>query len=437
MAWSETPEEFCSKGTRETGNERDMRTNSARVIQRLEEIYRCGSLGDGTHARLAFSKEDILGRKLFMKYFKRLGIEPNIDSAGNITARVDGSDNSLPAILTGSHLDTVPDGGKYDGALGCVAGLEVAETMIEYGIKLRHPFEVTVFTDEEGARFGNGLMGSCAFCGADLSEFKPNDSDKIGVSRKDILESFGVHIDDLGKAARPRDAIRCFIELHIEQGGFLDDSRTSLGVVTAIAGVRRFEITVKGLMNHAGSTMMPGRKDALVAASRFISSIGRIVSLKGGPYSVATVGVITVEPNSINVIPGVCSFSLEIRDQESHIIERIWNEMRRVLSDISEDSDVKCEIRTISSHEPVRMNDAIMNVISASAEDMGIEYLLMPSGAFHDSLVMAGTFPSGMIFIPSANGVSHSPEEFSSASDIQTGCDVLMNTILRLDKSPA
>ena len=418
-----------------------MKTDGARVVARLEEIYRCGELSDGSHSRLAFSKEDQKGREALARHFRDVGIEPFVDPAGNMIARLEGQE-PLPSLLIGSHLDTVPNGGKYDGALGCVAGLEVVETLLASRTRLRHPLEVVVFADEEGARFGSGMIGSSAFSGASLANFSLNATDKEGIRRRDALATWGLNVGDsgdgdkgtqeLGKAARKKETVHCCLELHIEQGGGLFKARVPIGVVTTIAGVKRCEIVVRGQMNHAGSTLMEDRKDALTAAARFIASVPDVVRAHGGEYSVATVGTIAVTPNAVNVIPGSCTFSLEIRDRELAVMERIEEELRCALTKAAEGFD--CDFRPISSHSPVSMNAGVQGAIVEACENEGYAYKLMPSGAFHDSLMLAGAFPCGMIFIPSVNGISHSPEEFSTEEDIQRGCDVLLRSVLRLDE---
>jgi allantoate deiminase/N-carbamoyl-L-amino-acid hydrolase len=368
-----------------------------------------------------------------------LGIESFVDPAGNMIARLEGRE-PLPVILVGSHLDTVPNGGRYDGTLGCVAGLEIVETLLASGTKLRHPLEVVVFADEEGARFGSGMIGSSAFSGASLANFSLTATDREGISRRDALRDWGLNvgegidgIQELRKAARRKETIHCCLELHIEQGGGLFKAGIPVGVVTTIAGVKRCEIVTRGQMNHAGSTLMEDRKDALTAAARFIASIPDVVRAWGGEYSVATVGTIAVHPNAVNVIPGICTFSLEIRDRELAVMERIEDELRRTLSRAAE--GLGYDFTPISSNAPVSMNTGVQDAIVKACEDEGCAYRLMPSGAFHDSLMLAEAFPCGMIFIPSVNGVSHSPEEFSKEEDVQRGCDVLLRSVLRLDKA--
>jgi allantoate deiminase/N-carbamoyl-L-amino-acid hydrolase len=412
-----------------------MRTNGARVVERLEEIYRCGKCENASYSRLAFSQEDRKGRETFAGRFRALGIDPSVDPAGNMIARLEGRE-PLPAIVVGSHLDTVPNGGKYDGALGCAAGLEIVETLLASGKRLCHPLEIVVFADEEGARFGSGMIGSSAFSGASLANFPLAATDKEGISRRDALAAWGLNVGDgddglqeLSKAARKKETVHCCLELHIEQGGGLFKAQIPIGVVTTIAGVLRRKIVTRGQMNHAGSTLMEDRKDALVAAARFIASVPDVVRAQGGEYSVATVGTIAVHPNAVNVIPGSCTFGLEIRDRELAVMERIEAELKRTLANISEDFD----FTPVAFNAPVSMDAEIQNTIVKACEDEGYAYRLMPSGAFHDSLMLAGAFPCGMIFIPSVGGVSHSPEEFSKEEDIQRGCDVLLRSILRLD----
>lgn len=407
-----------------------MKINVQDVIRRLDELYSCGEREEGSPSRVACSPEDIKGREKFKGYFRLLGIAPRTDKAGNLIFRLEGEDPDLPCIITGSHLDTVPDGGKYDGALGCVAGLSVCETLIEAGRKLRHPLEVIVFTDEEGARFGNGMVGSGAFssAGAGLSDA---DRDIYGMTRGEVFKSFGIDTSMLTQAARKSGTVHCFIELHIEQGASLDKSGVPIGLVSSIAGVRRYEVTIIGESNHAGSTLMPDRKDALVTAARFISDVPEKVARHGGAYTVATVGVIRVKPGSVNVIPGECVLSLEIRDQSRELIDLIQEKLRERLTLICE--GFSWDLRQISSHEPAPMTGWVREAIGEACGTLGYRYMEMPSGAFHDSLPISSKFPAGMIFIPSVGGISHSPLEFSREADIEMGCNALLHTILAVD----
>lgn len=413
-----------------------MTINLERVLARLEELYACGAQSDGTHTRLAFTKEDIAGRERFCGYAARWGLTPRLDPAGNLIIRLEGRGGGLPAIAAGSHLDTVPDGGKYDGVLGCVGALEVLELLLESGAALEHPFEVIVFADEEGMRFGKGLLGSSAMCGADVSSFLPEDLDAQGRRRDEVLERFGVRMEHIPQAARPTGALHCFLEVHAEQGGTLEKLGKEIGIVTTIAGVRRLELTVQGTANHSGSTMMADRQDALVAASAFISAVPELVARFGQAYSVATVGYLSVTPNTMNVIPGRCVFTLEIRDQSAETLRLLEAELLQELERVCAAGGATCSARPISAYPPTPMHPAVQREIEAACLQAGVRYERLPSGAFHDALFMARAFPTGMIFVPSVGGISHSPREFSRPEDIRRGLELLLDTVLRLDRLP-
>lgn len=410
-----------------------MKVNGKRAVSRLEEIYQCGKQADGTYTRMAFSEEDVEGRKLFASWAENLGMNCRVDAAGNLIARMEGQDNSLPTILMGSHLDTVPDGGKYDGVLGCVGGLEVCERLKEEGIVPNHPIELIVFTDEEGFRFGKGLTGSSALCGQD-PDIRDSELDIYGEERGKVMQSYGITSADALKAARDPASVHCFVELHVEQGARLYRTNTSVGVVSSIAGVSRYDITVTGEANHAGSTAMADRKDALVAAAGFINKIPEVTTEYGNEFTVATVGTIKVTPHSVNVIPGTCTFSLEIRDQHAQIMSLIEQKLQETLGDICKKYGVSYTFVPTSFHEPAPMSDWVKKNVEDAVKELGIDYSIIPSGAFHDSLIMTSVFPTAMIFVPSEKGISHSRYEYTKDEDIENGCNVLLQTILNVDK---
>ncbi|MEG2016994.1 MAG: Zn-dependent hydrolase [Clostridium sp.] len=411
-----------------------MKINLEKIISHINELYQCGVQEDGTHSRVVYSKEDIRGRETFMEYFMDLGLQPRIDEAGNLIIRMEGRDSTLPAIVMGSHLDTVPDGGKYDGVLGCVGGLCVCETFLENGYKPLHPIEVIVFTDEEGYRFGNGLLGSNAICGVDPM-IHEDDLDMYGEPRSEVMKSYGIKVSEISKAERSEESIHCFLELHIEQGASLDKKGTSIGIVSSIAGVSRYEVVIHGEANHSGSTVMTDRKDALVAAAEFIAQVPMTVETYGKEYTVATVGTIKVSPNSVNVVPGKCVFNLEIRDQEDEMLDLIENKLTEQLKKICEKAVNSFEFRKISYHKPAPMSAWVKGEIEGAIKELGFDYEVVPSGAFHDSLVMTERFNTGMIFVPSVKGISHSRDEFTHEKDIEKGCQVLLNTVLAIDKN--
>lgn len=409
-----------------------MLIDAEKVIIHLEEIYKCGKQSDGTFSRIAYTEEDVKGRELFRSWFEELGISTRIDAAGNMIARLEGKDPALPAILMGSHLDTVPDGGKYDGVVGCVGGLAVCEAMKKSGYVPNHPIEVIVFTDEEGYRFGSGLLGSSAICGVD-SHAKETDVDMYGLERKEVVKSYGIKVEDAWKAKIDPKSVKCFLELHVEQGARLHRGGKSIGVVSSIAGVTRLEIEITGEANHAGSTAMSDRKDALVKAASLIAKIPEIVKKNGTEFTVATVGTIKVTPNSVNVIPGTCTFHLEIRDQDRSVMDAVEKEALAYLTEICEEAGLTVTSQKISDHAPEPMREWVKDIIEATTKELGYDYAVIPSGAFHDSLTMAPVFPTGMIFVPSVGGISHSRYEYTEAEDIRKGCEVLLNTVLKVD----
>lgn len=410
-----------------------MKANIERVVSRLEEIYQCGKQDDGTYTRMAFSKEDVEGRKLFASWAEKLGMTWRIDAAGNLIAHMDGQNNELPVIMMGSHLDTVPDGGRYDGVTGCVGGLEVCEVLKENYVTPKHSIEIIVFTDEEGFRFGKGLLGSSALCGQD-PDISDEDLDIYGEARGDVMKSYGISSKDVMKAKRDRESIHSFIELHVEQGSRLDKSHIPVGVVSTIAGVNRYDVVVTGEANHAGSTAMADRKDALVAAAGFINQVPDITKEYGNEFTVATVGTIKVTPHSVNVIPGTCTFSLEIRDQSAEMMKVIETKLHERLEEICKKYKVTYTFTPTSYHDPAPMSELVRGTIEEAVKELGIAYTVIPSGAFHDSLIMTSVFPTGMIFVPSKDGISHSRYEYTAPEDIENGCNVLINTVLKLDE---
>ena len=411
-----------------------MRADGNRILSRLEELYECGKMPDGTHSRVAYTPQERRGRQLFSEYFRQLGITVFEDAAGNLIARLEGNDQQAPAIVIGSHLDTVLDGGRYDGVYGCVGGLEIVQLLTEQKRKLNHPLEIIVFADEEGIRFGNGMFGSSAFCKASLSELDGQERDIYGMTREEVLKTCGVDLKEAAKAARKKESVLCTLELHVEQGGNLDRRGVPIGVVTSIAGVRRYAVSLTGEANHSGSTKKEDRHDALVAAAKVIGGLPDLVRKLGEEFSVGTVGKITALPGAVNVIPGRCEFLLEFRDSDEAVMERLAVEFQRRLQTVCDGGGLRMKMEHLSSHVPGKMNRQIQEEIAKASERQGLPYLRMPSGAFHDSLWLTQRFPSGMIFVPSVDGISHSPREYTKQEDLENGVNVLLETVLSLDE---
>ena len=404
-----------------------------RITERLEAIYACGKQDDGTYSRIAFSPEDKAGRNLFAGYLNRLGMKVYYDKAGNMIARREGTDPDKKPIMMGSHLDTVPDGGKYDGVFGCVGALEVVEELTQQKEQLQHPLEIIVFADEEGVRFGKGLSGSNAISGLPLTGFSAEDTDVSGMTRGEAMKIYGVKVDSMGEAARRREEVACFLEMHVEQGRNLEKQKKQIGIVTAIAGVSRYLITVKGETNHSGSTMMEDRKDALVGAADLIRRIPRIVREKGSSFAVGTVGKVTVLPGAMNVIPGEVSFTLEVREQTDDKRKEIMEEIFRQLDRICEENGLQYMKKEVADYPCAPMDSHIIEAVEKICEQQKAAYCKLPSGAFHDAMFMTRTFPTGMLFVPSKDGISHSPLEYTAPEDLAAGCRILYEAVKELD----
>lgn len=407
----------------------ELRVNPERIVQRLEELAAFGKNEQGGVSRVAFSEADVQAREYIIGEMIKAGLDVRIDAAGNIIGRREGRDPSLPPILSGSHLDTVPSGGKYDGSAGVLSALECAQALQDYGITTLHPLEVVVFTDEEG-----GLVGSRAMTGT----LTPEALDVISHSGKTVREGIrflGGNPDNLSTAARQEAKIKAFIEVHIEQGGTLELEDVDIGVVEGIVGINWWNVTIEGVANHAGTTPMDMRKDALLAAAHLIIAVNRVVTgMPGG--QVGTVGRIRAEPGAPNVIPGQVVMSLELRDLSADKIQSIFQKIRAEAQTIAAKPGIAITFSPIDATAvPAPTDPAVRRAIAEAAHELGLTFRFMPSGAGHDAQDMAKVAPTGMIFVPSAGGISHSPKEFTRNQDIVNGANVLLHTILKLDSS--
>jgi N-carbamoyl-L-amino-acid hydrolase len=403
------------------------KANAARMNERIIELGKYGTNPQGGVTRLAYSDPDKQGRQYIMGLMKAAGLTVIVDAAGNIIGKRSGRISSLPVIAFGSHIDSVPMGGNYDGDVGVIGALECIELLNESRISTDHPLEVIVFTDEEG-----GLTGSTAMIGG----LKDSDLDHVSNSGKTIrqgITDLGGNVSNLASVVRKRGDLAAFLELHIEQGGILHRENLQIGVVEGIVGIEQGEVTVEGKANHAGTTPMDLRKDAMLEASRFVISVNEIV--RGEPGNqVGTVGRIKAEPGAPNVIPGKVTLSLELRDLSRDKILSIFQKIRARSDMIAKESGVQFSFRSINSNLPAITDKNIQEAIAVTARSLGFTFKKMPSGAGHDSQDMARVAPTGMIFVPSKDGISHSPFEFTSAQDMANGATVLFHTILKLDK---
>ena len=404
--------------------------NETRINQTMQEL---GELGDSPEGmlRVAYSPEDITGRDYAIKMMQEAGLETHIDTAGNIIGRRPGSDDSLPAIAMGSHTDTVPKGGKYDGALGVMAAIEVIRTLEEQGHNTRHPLEVINFTNEEGTRFHRWLVGSRSMSG--LLEQEDLDAvDDDGLSLGPCLADIGGDISRIEEAVRKPGELAAYFELHIEQGPYLDRSGTPIGVVTGITGRAVFEVEIEGKANHAGTTPMSTRRDALVSASKLVLAIQKMAA-EQEICRVSTVGSIKAVPNAVNVIPGSASIGLEFRDTDMEALASAEQELQRITDQAVIDDAVDIDVIRHRFTTSVPITPDMQAMVAEAAENCGFEWESLPSGAGHDAQAVANIAPVAMIFVPSLDGISHSKEEYSTPQDCANGAQVLLELLLLAD----
>lgn len=405
-----------------------MRVNGARLNQHLKELSEFGKNPQGGVSRVAYSEADRQGREYVVKLMRDANLNVSIDAAGNLIGRRRStSETKLRPILIGSHIDSVPEGGNYDGDVGSLGAIEVAQTLAENNIYTQHPLEVVIFQNEEG-----GLIGSEAMIGV-LGE---KELDHVSNSGKTIREGIGFIGGDVAKLAsvkREKGSIAAYLELHIEQGGTLEAEHIDIGVVEGIVGINQWNVTVEGFANHAGTTAMNNRRDALLAAAKFIEAVNRVVTSVPG-RQVGTVGRIQAYPGAPNVIPGKVILTLELRDLDAAKIQMLYEKVRDEADQISQASKVTFDFQPINTNIPAPTDPRIRALIDQSAKELRLTTKEMPSGAGHDAQDMARLAPVGMIFIPSIGGISHSPKEFSRPQDIENGANVLLRTLLKLDK---
>jgi N-carbamoyl-L-amino-acid hydrolase len=407
----------------------ELRVKADRIASRIEELSKYGRNSEGGVDRVAFSQSDIDGRAVVIGWMREAGLETAIDPAGNILGRAEGKDPRLPSIMFGSHTDSVPGGGNYDGALGVIAAIEVAEVLHENGIRTRHPLEVVVFCDEEG-----GLTGSRAMIG-ELGENGLGEKTHSGLTRGAGIVAIGGNIAKLSEVRRSRGDIKAFLELHIEQGAVLDDEGIDIGIVEGIVGIEWWDVVIDGAANHAGTTPMNKRRDALLAAARYVEAVNEVVRSVPGSQ-VGTVGKIGALPGAHNVIPGRVTTSLEIRDLSSEKIMMLYQKILQKVKTIEDQTGTKFTFTQLGvSAVPAIMAGDIQEAIRKAAGDLGLSWKSMPSGAGHDAQDMARIAPTGMIFVPSEGGISHSPKEFTTKEDMRNGADVLLQTVLAIDRS--
>ena len=401
--------------------------NAARLNAHLKELSVFGANPQGGVSRVAYSDSDRAGRAYVMELMRAAGLEPRIDVAGNIFGKRAGTHSSLKPILFGSHVDSVPEGGNYDGTVGSLSAIEVAQSFAEQGVRTRHPLEVVIWANEEG-----GLYGSRAVSGQ-LTTPELSNKAWSGKAIEEGIAFIGGTPSRISEARRQPGDIATYLELHIEQGGNLEREGMNIGVVEGIVGIKQWEVTISGFQNHAGTTPMDRRQDALLSAARFVDMVNRVVRAEPG-RQVGTVGRIQAFPGAPNVIPGKVVCSLELRDLDAAKIDRLYGSITTEARKIGEMNGTSLEYKSLHENVPAPSDPAVREIIDRSAKALGFTTKHMPSGAGHDAQAMAQLGPMGMIFIPSLNGISHSPKEFSTADDIARGAMVLMAAVSLADK---
>jgi beta-ureidopropionase / N-carbamoyl-L-amino-acid hydrolase len=401
--------------------------NSDRLVQSIEDLAQIGALPGGGVRRIAYSATDMQARHQIQQWMQAAGMSVKIDPAGNIISRYPGKYPNAAALATGSHIDTVPNGGRYDGAFGVLAGLEVVRVLHERQILLNRPLEVIVFTDEEGTMIGSKAMSGRAIL--DPATYARVD----GIDIQTCLTRVGGDWERLTEARRTAADIAAFVELHVEQGPVLECLGKQIGVVEGIVGQRRYIITVKGSSSHAGSTPMQMRQDALVAASKVVLAVNKIAHTPGG-QQVATVGWMEVLPNAANVIPGIVKMSLDIRDLSNQHLDNLMAQLQAEIETIAVETQTYIDIQPRLRNEPALAKTHIQQAIAQVCEDLRLSYTHLPSRASHDAQELATFTDMGMIFVPSQAGVSHAEIEYTSPQQCAEGTNVLLHTFLELDR---
>ena len=406
--------------------------DAKRFERNFNAISEFGALKDGGLTRLAFSKEDLEARKFLINLIEKNGFKLKIDNVGNIYAIYDhGCEADAKPVCVGSHIDSVPNGGFYDGTLGVMAGLEALSSIKEAGIKLKRPLWLINFSCEESSRFKTATIGSKIISGK-LSQQRLHElKDEDGISLFEAMSAAGFKPQNLDEAILKENSLHAYLELHIEQGPVLERSAISVGVVSGIAAPIRFEITIQGKADHSGATPMNMRSDALLAASHIIIAANKFAKSK--KTAVATVGYVHAKPGVLNVVPGEARLGVDLRDIDKKSLDELNLELRNFVGELSRELKFSYEIRELSSDEPVKLSEHAINLLEDEAKKLGIKTLTLPSGAGHDAMNLIKLANSvGMLFIPCIDGISHNTKEAINFKDAVSATKILTNALIRL-----
>ncbi|ALV21805.1 Zn-dependent hydrolase [Carnobacterium antarcticum] len=410
-----------------------MQSNQNRIKTFLEDLSLfTATPGTGT-TRLTYSPEDQLARTYLKEQMKQVGLKVREDAVGNIYGRLEGKDASLPAVIVGSHFDSVPNGGAFDGPAGVVTGLEVAALFQENQLQPVYPLEIIAMVEEEGSRFGSGLLGSRMLAGQVSAESLISMKDASGVSVNEAMLALGFNGNQLPEARRTGKDVKAFIELHIEQGPVLEDAGEDVGIVETIVGMTELKVTITGRAGHAGTTPMDARRDALAAAVQILADLPQL-AIEAEEATVLTVGKLTVYPNGANVIPNIVVFTVDIRSKSEACVQAVDQQVRTIIQTRTP-MGITAEIEEMLYQQPVQLSGKIHQQLTANSEALGLKSRSMVSGAGHDAMVFAGFTEVGLVFVPSKDGLSHTPEEWTDYEQIQKGIEVVYETVKQLTKA--
>ena len=401
-----------------------------RLVKDFEAMAQLTAPGEGIN-RLAFTDADWKGRQYIIDCMTDVGLSVEIDDFGNVIGYKIGKKPDLPAVMVGSHTDSVPNGGNYDGVVGVLSAIEVIRSMIDDGYEHDHTIAVVSFMCEESGRFGNATLGSKAMRGELTLQDLHHLVDKQGISLYEALKGRNLNPDGIETMAYKRP-VKSFTEIHIEQGKVLEHEQKTIGIVTGIAAPERFYVTIRGNADHSGATPMNLRHDALCGASKIILGIEEIASMQEEPPVVGTVGVVEVTPGAMNVIPGAVKLGVDIRSISKVARNSVVTLVKEFIDITAEKRGLSYTIETIAQDHPVEMHPAMIREIEEAVKSVGVEYMTIPSGAGHDAMHWAEVVPTGMIFIPCRDGISHNPAEFAEMDDIVTGAAVLDKVLRKL-----
>ncbi|WP_409178715.1 M20 family metallo-hydrolase [Brevibacillus fortis] len=411
--------------------ERKLAINEERLQKRIEQLAQIGKIGETGVCRLALSAEDRAGVELVRSWMEEAGLQTRIDDFGNLIGRMAGTDDQAPILMIGSHIDSQPYGGQYDGVIGVLGGLEVVQTLNEQGILPAQPIEVVAFCDEEGCRFQKGLFGSKGILGM-LDPTDMERTDKNGITRRQALIDFGCDPDRLEASIYPKGSIGAYLELHIEQGPILDDAKEAIGIVSAISGPLWWTVELTGFAGHAGSVPMPMRKDALVGAAKVILAVNELAKLDPKAPTVGTVGHLEVFPDSRNIIPERVRFSIDLRDIDLQRRDEREQALREAIELAAIEGGLQYTITEDTNSDPRYCADWIKAIMHEESSKLGASVRELMSGPFHDALALSYVCDYGMIFVRCKDGISHNPQEYAAYEDVALGTELLYKTVLRM-----